>query len=72
MTPQELRSTRERLGFTQAQLAAELDVQPNTVARWERGELPISRVTEFAVRYLKDRPKRPTRRQSETHAGATL
>lgn len=34
-----LRATRIRRGLTQKQVAAELGVSPNTVARWERGEL---------------------------------
>ena len=33
---------RQRLGLTQKALAAALGVHPNTVARWERGELGIS------------------------------
>jgi transcriptional regulator with XRE-family HTH domain len=37
----ELRKLRTRLGFTQAELAGEVDVSPNTVARWERGVTPI-------------------------------
>ena len=36
---EELRDFRVKLGLTQAQVAAELGVAPNTVARWERGEL---------------------------------
>lgn len=52
MTPSELKQTRQALNLTQAQLAAQLQVGRNTVARWEMGEVPISRVTELAIRYL--------------------
>ena len=38
----DIKALRERLGLTQKALAATVGVQPNTVARWERGELPIS------------------------------
>ncbi len=41
MNNSDLRLLRSRLGFTQARLAQAVDVTPNTVARWERGELPI-------------------------------
>lgn len=34
----EIRALRERLHLTQKQLAEAVEVQPNTVARWERGE----------------------------------
>jgi len=32
-----IRAARERLGLTQLDLALRLDVDPATVARWERG-----------------------------------
>lgn len=38
MTGEEIRRWRDRLGWTQARLAAELGVATNTVARWERDE----------------------------------
>lgn len=41
MTGAELRQWRERVGLTQAHLALRLGVTPNTVARWERGEMRI-------------------------------
>ena len=41
MTPTELKSLRSRLGLTQAALAEAVGVVPNTLARWERGELGI-------------------------------
>ena len=41
MTNAELKSLRTRLGLTQAALAEAVSVVPNTLARWERGELGI-------------------------------
>ena len=38
MTPAELRARLTGLRLSQAQLAQYLEVAPNTVARWERGE----------------------------------
>lgn len=38
----DIRALRQRVGLTQKQLADAVDVKPNTVARWERGELGIS------------------------------
>ena len=49
MTPDELRRRRDEAGLTQAGLAARLDVAPNTVARWERGELTIARPAMVAA-----------------------
>lgn len=36
-----LRKEREQIGLSQLELARKLSVSPNTVARWERGELKI-------------------------------
>jgi transcriptional regulator with XRE-family HTH domain len=41
MTGSDLRWRREHLGLSQARLADELGVSPNTIARWEREELAI-------------------------------
>ena len=38
----EIKVLRQRTGLTQKQLANAVEVTPNTVARWERGELAIS------------------------------
>ena len=38
----DLRARRHDMGLTQRELAAALKVTPNTVARWERGELRIA------------------------------
>lgn len=45
MTGTQLRKVRERLGWTQAEIAYRLGVTPNTVARWERGEISIGQPT---------------------------
>jgi hypothetical protein len=41
--------TRERLGLTQAALAAATGLAPNTVARIERDELPLTRSRRRAI-----------------------
>lgn len=41
MTGEEVRRIRRQLGLTQAALAERLGVAANTVARWERDELPV-------------------------------
>ena len=50
MTPVQLRRIRKALGFTQAQLAAELGVGRVTVTRWELGD---RRISELAARLLR-------------------
>ncbi len=52
MTEAEIKKARKRLGMTQAGLAEALGMQRNSVARMERGEQPIMRTTELAVKYL--------------------
>jgi len=49
MTPDDLHARRLSLGMTQAQLASALGATPNTVARWERGELKIERPETLAL-----------------------
>ena len=50
--PAELRFLRAELGMTQAELAAIVRVDAQTVGRWERGETPIQEVAEIVVRRL--------------------
>ena len=38
--PEQLKNHRERLGLTQAELAAFLDVSPRAIWQWEKGTLP--------------------------------
>jgi DNA-binding XRE family transcriptional regulator len=52
MTGQELRRARRQLQMTQKELAKELELHKNTVARMERDELPVVKTTELAVRFL--------------------
>lgn len=56
--PSEMRSIRRALGVTQAQMAARLGVDQNTVARWERGERSVS---EPAIRLARTLVNPPTR-----------
>jgi len=49
MEGEKLKGKRNALALTQAQLAEILDVKPNTVARWERGLLPVPRTVELAM-----------------------
>jgi putative transcriptional regulator len=42
MTGEEIKELRRLLGYTQARLAEELGVTPNTVARYERDEFKPS------------------------------
>ena len=63
MTGAELRRARLRLGLSQTGLAEAIGMRKNSVARMERGELPVMKHTELAVKYLllthgKDKPKR--------------
>jgi transcriptional regulator with XRE-family HTH domain len=64
MTGDELRALRLRLGLTQTQLAAALDVSASTIAKYEAGKTsnrqPIPRVVELAVRALAARHDRET------------
>jgi transcriptional regulator with XRE-family HTH domain len=50
MRGKELRAIRKRLGWRQADLAEELGVTANTVARWERDEMEVSPPVEKLIR----------------------
>ena len=47
-----LRRIRVRLGWTQRQLAEELGVAENTVARWERDEIGMKLTAERLIRRI--------------------
>jgi transcriptional regulator with XRE-family HTH domain len=42
MNSEQVKELRKTLGYTQAKLAEELGVTPNTIARYERGEFKPS------------------------------
>ena len=46
----ELKSRREKLGMTQAELAKVLDLHEMTVSKFERDLQPIPRVIELAMK----------------------
>jgi hypothetical protein len=49
--------------MTQAGLGEALGFHENTIARAERDELPIQKVTELAIKYLLIMAKKPKRRR---------
>ena len=52
MTGEELRQARNKLRMTQVEIAEAIGMQKNSIARMERGERPVLKHTELAVRYL--------------------
>lgn len=61
MDPSTLKSIRDRLGMTQADLAEALSVSRVTVARWEIGTHRIPESVALAVQHLK--PKKGRKRR---------
>lgn len=55
MTGKELKIKRVTMDLTQAQLAKELDINHNTVSRYESGDLTIPRTVELALEALEAR-----------------
>ena len=62
VTATEYRIEREKRGFTQAALASRLELDPQTVSRRERGELPITAEAALALLSL---PKSRRRRRPQ-------
>ncbi len=56
MDASKFKTMRLAKGYSQAELARELDVDVMTVSRWERRVIPIPRMAELALAALK--PKR--------------
>ncbi len=52
MTGKNLRRIRQRLEMTQSEMGIAIGMRKNSVARMERGEMPIRKTTVMAVRYL--------------------
>jgi len=57
MTAKDFARMRRRKGYSQSQLARELDVHVLTVSKWEREVVPIPRMAELALLSLKPRQK---------------
>lgn len=55
MNGEQLRTIRRRIRLTQTALAEHIGVAANTVARWERGELPIPRHMDLTLEALEIR-----------------
>jgi transcriptional regulator with XRE-family HTH domain len=65
MTASEYRALREKLG-TQEQVARELGVTMNTVARRERGEVTLTREHELALLRLAETRRAPDPRRKRS------
>ena len=73
----DIKTLRERLGLTQTELAEAVGVRPNTVARWERGELGVSapmmdRIDALASTYRSNTVRRSTAVTLDEHHRAIL
>ena len=60
MKGKELRKIRRYLGLTQVEMAKRLGVTSNSLARWERDEVPIREVMARFIMLLRktEQPKR--------------
>lgn len=74
-----IKCARKALGLKQAELAALLDVTPETVSRWENDREPTQRATQLAVAAIIDHalqygvvPKLPSERDREDPNGTHL
>jgi DNA-binding transcriptional regulator YiaG len=59
---QQFKHYRKQLGLSQSQMAEQLGVGLNTVARWERGDLVPPRVAELAAECLVLKSKKGTKK----------
>lgn len=69
ITGDRIRAYRTRQGMTQAQLAEFIGVNITTVAKWERGEMVITRPMQLLFEHLianeKHEPRRPRSRKQK-------
>jgi DNA-binding transcriptional regulator YiaG len=49
---------RGQKGYSQSELARELDVHVLTVSKWERGVVPVPRMAALALSALRRKPKK--------------
>ena len=72
MTGDQLRKARKRLGgLTQAALCAVIGTTGNTIARWERDEVPISEVAARFITHLAKEHAPPTPAPKRRQGGHT-
>lgn len=62
----ELRGLRHRLELTQANLAAQVGVHANTLARYERDEITIPEPVARLVRMLAEKAEKKARRKMKS------
>ena len=67
--PEQLKAQRERLGLTQSELAAFLDVSPRAVWQWEKGTLPHVLTQEGALARLTKAKRRTQVTKDEVRDG---
>jgi len=60
MTKHEFKKLRKSIGLSQTKLAHEMGVTLRTISRWERGEFPIPRLAELALRSVVQEAKQKT------------
>jgi len=58
MRARDFKKMRLKKGYSQSQLARELDVTVMTISRWERQVIAIPRMADLALEALKPRRKR--------------
>lgn len=51
MSPEKFKRMREKLGFTQVELAYVMEQSQRTIQRWENGETPIPALAEFWMKH---------------------
>lgn len=54
MTGKDLRALRSAIGWTQREMGDELGIHANTVARLERGDLPITKRMAQTIKLVSD------------------
>jgi len=52
VTGSKFRKLRRDAGYSQSQLSRELDITIRSLTRWERGETPVPKIAELALKYV--------------------
>jgi transcriptional regulator with XRE-family HTH domain len=61
VTGNEFRRLRRTAGYSQSQLAREIDVTIRSLTRWETGETPIPKIAELALKYTIEKKQKGIR-----------